>query len=210
MTEIHRTHSLTSVLEPLLRKTTHARACSGPAGHRPCSRARAQDAPSAQPDVSATAPAPRIVSVSIEGSTDPAGRIESLVATIAPLGAPFVESGEADRVGTPIGTVPRLQEPAQGCGLSGSDCGPDGCGRSAPADSSATLRSRTSDLRFGQPAHRPSGRAPGRDPPAAQHSQRASPAPGGRAAGHLSRRGGCARARLPARAGLSGRGSTHR
>src|SRR5208337_553334 len=33
----------------------------------------------------------------------------SLVATIAPLGAPLVESGDADRVGTPIGTVPRLK-----------------------------------------------------------------------------------------------------
>lgn len=72
--------------------------------------ARAQQVVSApQPEASATAPVPRIASVSIEGSTDPAGRVESLVATIAPLNGPFVESGEADRVGTPIGTVPRLQ-----------------------------------------------------------------------------------------------------
>ncbi|HJX66517.1 MAG TPA: POTRA domain-containing protein [Polyangia bacterium] len=53
--------------------------------------------------------APSIASVSIEGSTDPAGRVDALVATVAPLGGPFVESGEADRMGTPIGTVPRLQ-----------------------------------------------------------------------------------------------------
>jgi outer membrane protein assembly factor BamA len=53
--------------------------------------------------------APSIASVSIEGSTDPAGRVDILVATVAPLGGPFVESGEADRMGTPIGTVPRLQ-----------------------------------------------------------------------------------------------------
>jgi outer membrane protein assembly factor BamA len=72
--------------------------------------ARAQEgAPSALPDARGTAPALRIASVTIDGSTDPAGCMESLVATIAPLDAPFVESGEADRVGTPIGTVPRLQ-----------------------------------------------------------------------------------------------------
>jgi len=59
-------------------------------------------------DASAEAPALVIASVSVEGSTDPAGRVEDVVATIAPMQAPFVESGEADRVGAPIGTVPRL------------------------------------------------------------------------------------------------------
>ena len=70
--------------------------------------ARAQEGASSPPAL-AMAPALRIVSVSIDGSTDPAGRIESLVAAVAPLGGPFVESGDADRVGTPLGTVPRLQ-----------------------------------------------------------------------------------------------------
>ncbi|MGA7740760.1 MAG: POTRA domain-containing protein [Polyangia bacterium] len=97
------------MLKPLLRQTTHAALFAVLLATSLATVARAQNAPSPPPDVRATTSAPPIVSVSIEGSTDPAGRIESLVATIAPLGAPLVESGDADRVGTPIGTVPRLK-----------------------------------------------------------------------------------------------------
>jgi outer membrane protein insertion porin family len=67
-------------------------------------RAHAQASP---PEAEASPSLP-VVAVSIEGATDAPGRIEKLVATVAPMGGPFVESGEADRIGTPIGTVPRL------------------------------------------------------------------------------------------------------
>jgi hypothetical protein len=45
----------------------------------------------------------------VEGSIDPPGRVEALVEIVAPTGTPFVPSGEADRVGIPIGTIPRLR-----------------------------------------------------------------------------------------------------
>jgi outer membrane protein insertion porin family len=93
------------VLELLLRKTTHAALAA--ALLATSLAARAQEG--ALPDARVAAAVARIVAVTVEGATDPAGRVESLVATIAPLDAPFVESGEADRVGMPIGTVPRLQ-----------------------------------------------------------------------------------------------------
>jgi len=96
-------------LKPLFRKTTDAALVAVLLTASLAAIARAQDAPSLLPDARTTTSALPIVSVSIEGSTDPAGRIESLVATIAPLHAPFIESGEADRVGTPIGTAPRLK-----------------------------------------------------------------------------------------------------
>jgi outer membrane protein insertion porin family len=53
--------------------------------------------------------APRISGFEVHGSTDPAGRVEALVADIAPEGAFFTEAGEADREGTPISTVGRLR-----------------------------------------------------------------------------------------------------
>jgi hypothetical protein len=45
----------------------------------------------------------------VEGSIDPPGNIEALLAGVAGQGMPFVDSGDADRVGMPIGTVPRLK-----------------------------------------------------------------------------------------------------
>jgi outer membrane protein insertion porin family len=53
----------------------------------------------------------RITSIVVAGSTDPPGLIENLITTVAAVNGPFVESGDADRVGgTPLGTVPRLRE----------------------------------------------------------------------------------------------------
>jgi outer membrane protein insertion porin family len=92
------------VLKPVLRKTTHAALAAVLLALSLAASAQ-EDAPPPPARVAA----PHIASVSIEGSTDPAGRIESVVASIAPLDGPFVESGEADRVGTPLGTVPRLR-----------------------------------------------------------------------------------------------------
>lgn len=91
------------MLKPVLRKTTHAALAVVLLAMSPAASAQEDAAPPPR------AAAPRIASVSIEGSAEPAGRIESVVATIAPLDGPFVESGEADRVGTPLGTVPRLR-----------------------------------------------------------------------------------------------------
>jgi outer membrane protein insertion porin family len=88
---------------------------------------RAQEAP--QSDGPAPTPALLVSSVTIEGSTDPAGRVESLVATVAPAHGPFVESGEADRVGTPLGTVSRLRNLLRAVGYEaeiGVETGSDG------------------------------------------------------------------------------------
>ena len=56
--------------------------------------------------------------MAIEGSIDPPGRIEALLATYAGDGTPFVVSGEADRIGMPIGTIPRLKHILQVIGYS--------------------------------------------------------------------------------------------
>ena len=53
--------------------------------------------------------APRIAGFDITGSIDPPGRLEALVADVAPPGSFFVEAGEADTEGAPISTVGRLR-----------------------------------------------------------------------------------------------------
>jgi len=50
-----------------------------------------------------------IVGATVEGAIDPTGTIEALVDGFAGKGTPFVPSGDADRVGMPIGTIPRLK-----------------------------------------------------------------------------------------------------
>jgi outer membrane protein insertion porin family len=47
---------------------------------------------------------------------DPDDKLLSLLASIAPIGEPFVESGPSDRIGKPIGTIPRLAETLDGIG----------------------------------------------------------------------------------------------
>ena len=41
---------------------------------------------------------------------DPDEQLMTLLASVAPVGEPFVESGPSDRIGKPIGTIPRLAE----------------------------------------------------------------------------------------------------
>ena len=53
--------------------------------------------------------APTIHSIAVDGSIDPPGRVEALLNTVASPGTPLVASGDADRVGIPIGTVARLK-----------------------------------------------------------------------------------------------------
>jgi outer membrane protein insertion porin family len=65
---------------------------------------RAQD----EADEAAPSAPGRVGTVVVEGSADAPGRIEALVALVAPIGSPFVEPGPADEVGTPIATVPRI------------------------------------------------------------------------------------------------------
>jgi outer membrane protein insertion porin family len=55
------------------------------------------------------AAAPSIRGFVVEGSIDPPGHIEALLAAFSGEGTPFVASGEADRIGMPIGTIPRLK-----------------------------------------------------------------------------------------------------
>jgi outer membrane protein insertion porin family len=49
---------------------------------------------------------------------DPADRIQALLESVAPIGTPFIESGPADRIGTPIGTLPRLTQALDSIGYS--------------------------------------------------------------------------------------------
>ena len=65
-------------------------------------------------DEPSTPPAPAETPVSmqgldVEGSIDPPGRIEALLDSVARPGAPFVPSGDADHVGMPLGTIPRIR-----------------------------------------------------------------------------------------------------
>jgi outer membrane protein insertion porin family len=69
----------------------------------------AQPAPPVPPPPQTTLPA-TFAGVVVEGSIDPPGRIEALFASVAPAGQPFVPSGDADRVGMPIGTIPRIKQ----------------------------------------------------------------------------------------------------
>jgi outer membrane protein insertion porin family len=68
----------------------------------------AQEADTAAPAPSA--PVANLGGIVVEGSIDPPGRIEALVEAVAPTGRPFVPAGDADRVGMPIGTVPRIKQ----------------------------------------------------------------------------------------------------
>jgi outer membrane protein insertion porin family len=65
----------------------------------------------AQPESSPVeaAAAPALRGLVIEGSIDPPGHVEALLAGYAGDGTPFVASGDADRQGMPIGTIPRLK-----------------------------------------------------------------------------------------------------
>ncbi len=56
-----------------------------------------------------SASVPPIEGFDLVGSVDPPGRVEAYVASLGPLGGPFVETGDADRSGIPIGTVPRIR-----------------------------------------------------------------------------------------------------
>jgi len=68
-------------------------------------------APAAAPTPT-LAPAPAAPTIAGYGVTgqlvDPAERIQALLESVSPIGSPFIESGPADRIGTPIGTIPRL------------------------------------------------------------------------------------------------------
>jgi outer membrane protein insertion porin family len=50
-----------------------------------------------------------ILAVDVQGSIDDTLQVESFIALIAPLGSTFIVAGDADRIGIPIGTIPRLK-----------------------------------------------------------------------------------------------------
>jgi outer membrane protein insertion porin family len=96
----------------------------------------AADPPPAAPAVEAAAPAPpdpppppppptpppapvvAIAGYHIGGDAvvDTPEKLDALLQSVAPVGSPFVESGPADEVGTPIGTLPRLRLALAGVG----------------------------------------------------------------------------------------------
>jgi outer membrane protein insertion porin family len=71
-------------------------------------------APDALPAPPAFEPTPeptsKILGLSVLGSADTPGKIESYLADIASSDSPFVPSGDADLAGVPIGTVPRIKQ----------------------------------------------------------------------------------------------------
>ncbi len=100
---MHRLLTLAPLLAAIFVLTSHC-------------RAHAQPAPSATPVQSEAAP--RILGTMVEGSIDPPGHVEALLAIYAENGTPFVASGPADRTGMPIGTIPRLKHILQVVGYS--------------------------------------------------------------------------------------------
>jgi outer membrane protein insertion porin family len=72
----------------------------------------------------------RVMGVEIQGGIDPAERLQAFVDQLAPPGAPLVESGAADREGTPIGTVGRLHNAFERIGYDAAvDVVPAGAGQ---------------------------------------------------------------------------------
>ncbi|HVZ74481.1 MAG TPA: POTRA domain-containing protein [Polyangia bacterium] len=76
----------------------------------------ADETPPAAPTETATPPAPPvtpgpIVAYEVSGRLgDPEPKLQALLASVSPLGSPFVESGPADRIGgVLIGTLPRVR-----------------------------------------------------------------------------------------------------
>jgi outer membrane protein insertion porin family len=75
--------------------------------------------PASAPAAPAPTPAPAvIVGYDLSGVRfDPDDKLEALVASVAPVGSPFVESGPADQIGTVlVGTLPRVQRALEAIG----------------------------------------------------------------------------------------------
>ena len=69
------------------------------------------EAPSAAATTPGAAARVPIVGYELTGQRiDPDDKLTALLVSVAPLGDPFVESGPSDRIGKPIGTIPRLAE----------------------------------------------------------------------------------------------------
>ena len=73
-------------------------------------RAQAEEPESAPEAAPAPAPAPVPVAGYELGGTriDPDEKLQSLMASVAPAGEPFVPAGPSDLIGQPLGTIPRL------------------------------------------------------------------------------------------------------
>jgi outer membrane protein insertion porin family len=82
--------------------------------------------PGVEPATTAAAPEPRqatdptgkILELTIRGSSDAPGNVDAFLANIAAPGAAFVPSGDADRSGIPLGTVPRIKQALVSLGYS--------------------------------------------------------------------------------------------
>jgi len=79
------------------------------------------ETPSAAPAPAPSGPPPAmaiIVGYELKGTRfDPDEKLEALIASVAPLGSPFIESGAADQVGSIlIGTIPRIQKALEAAG----------------------------------------------------------------------------------------------
>jgi outer membrane protein assembly complex protein YaeT len=104
---------------PAPADTTAAPALEAPALETPALRAPAVDLSPAAEAGPSVAPAARIPVAGYELAgqrIDPDDKLMELLASVAAVGEPFVESGPSDRIGKPIGTIPRLAETLDGVG----------------------------------------------------------------------------------------------
>jgi outer membrane protein insertion porin family len=86
-------------------------AVSGPAAPAATATEALRPVEAPAPPAAPPAPAERIpiVRYEISGSPiDPEEKLQALLASVAPLGEPFVESGPSDEIGKPLGTIPRV------------------------------------------------------------------------------------------------------
>ena len=112
----------------------------------------APEAPSSSDESPTPAPAARVPIAGYELAgqrIDPDDQLMALLQSVAPIGEPFIESGPSDRIGKPLGTIPRLAEALDAIGYRATvtkRAAPAAASRwsssSSPTTASATCSSR--------------------------------------------------------------------
>jgi len=90
---------------------------AGPDADADDDEASRADAPAPEAAEAGAAVVAKIAGYELAGSRiDPDDQLMALLVSIAPVGEPFVETGPSDRIGKPLGTIPRLVEALDGIG----------------------------------------------------------------------------------------------
>ena len=104
---------LAVTIGPLMASTGFVARAAEPTGEgtkEPTKEATTTEAESDAPSLPEAASGPTIVGFDLDGATiEPAEQLQALLRSVFPEGSAFVESGPADRIGIPIGTLPRLR-----------------------------------------------------------------------------------------------------